>query len=111
MPIHARSHAAEGPRMQPPPVLDESSNHDPLPHQLPGQRHEYSLARVFRCITEPHRFTSSIGGMEAEVSAEIAKRHGRHSRAGGGQSGLWIPYDATVQSRSLSTAAGVGAAG
>jgi HK97 family phage major capsid protein len=78
-------------------------DHDPLPHQLAGNRGRYSVGRALRRLIQGPR--EALDGLEGEVSQELATRHGKRLRGG---CGVFLPWDAPVNSRSLNTTSGAG---
>ncbi len=73
-----------------------------LPHHAASRR--YSLSRALTRLIGGEK----IDGLEGEVSAEISRRMGRGSPAGVESGGMWIPLDAPVERRSLTTSTGSG---
>src|SRR4051812_22168198 len=82
---------------------------DPLPHQLAGNEHRYDLARAFRKLATSDDPYKKLDGLEAETSAELARRFGRYPRSEeGGATSFFVPWDCRVSSRSFSTTTGSG---
>lgn len=73
-----------------------------LPHTLPQNRGEYSIARALRRLADPNG-RGVVDGIEGETSQEIARRSGRSID---GQ-GFFMPWDAR-EHRSLTAATGGG---
>jgi hypothetical protein len=77
---------------------------EPLPHQK-ERRHRFRLGRA---VAELAR-DKPLNGLEAETSAELARRMGDPPAAARGP-GMWVPLDAPVlERRALTTTTGTGA--
>ena len=86
-----------------PPIPDDEEKRLTLPHHVQSG-HRYSLSRAIRRLASG----KSVDGLEGETSAELSRRASESSTRPGGGVGIWVPLDASLERRNLTTTTGAG---